>query len=348
MTDVRRSSPVAVPGLPPIPGLVVRHATPADWDAIADGMNRAHRADGIGEVRSGETLAADCERFDGFDVARDVLVAEVDGAFVACATGYRVERGGVLACETWGVVVPEYRRRGLGTALHRSSRARLVADAATDPRPGPRELRGWGLDAETGEIALLTAEGYVPIRYGFEMRRPLTGALPEHALPPGLELRPVTPDQHRAIFDADNEAFQDHWGLRTPGEGDFIALFEGPEADTSLWCIAWDGDQVAGVVVNLIAVEENAALGIQRGWLEHVSVRRPWRGRGVAKALCAASFRVLRERGMTEAWLGVDGTNPNGALQLYDDLGFTVVRRWQVYGRPLDRPAPAGWLTDGR
>ena len=196
-------------------------------------------------------------------------------------------------------------------------------------------------------MSLLEAEGYRPIRYGFEMRRFITGRLPELPLPPGLEMRPVTPDQHRAIFDADNEAFRDHWGHREMGDGEFRSRFENPETDTSLWCVAWDGDEVAGVVMNGIFPDENEQLGVRRGWLEHVSVRRPWRGRGVAKALCAASFQVLRERGMDEAWLGVDGSNPTGALQLYEGLGFHVAKRWQVYGRPVDGPASPGWMPEG-
>ena len=48
---------------------------------------------------------------------------------------------------------------------------------------------------------------------------------------------------------------------------------------------------------------------------------------------------------MEEAWLGVDGTNPTGALQLYERLGFTVGRRWQAFGRPMDGPAPEGWTS---
>jgi ribosomal protein S18 acetylase RimI-like enzyme len=209
-------------------------------------------------------------------------------------------------------------------------------------------MRAFALDQEEGLRAQLATEGFVTIRYGFEMRRYLTGALPDHPLPSELEMRPVTPDQHRAIFHGEAEAFEDHWGNRPPEESDFQALFHGPEVDTSLWCVAWDGDQVAGVVVNTILRSENDALGIRRGWLDHVSVRRPWRGRGVAKALCAASFRVLRDRGMDEAWLGVDGSNPTGAVRLYEGLGFKVVRRWQVYGRPLEGPAPAGWQPAGR
>jgi mycothiol synthase len=121
----------------------------------------------------------------------------------------------------------------------------------------------------------------------------------------------------------------------------------GPDMTPGLWCVAWDGDQVAGVVMNAIFRQENEQLGIRRGWLDRVSVRRAWRGRGVAKALCARSFRVLRDEGMVEAWLGVDGSNPTGAVQLYEGLGFTVARGWKAFGRPVDEPAPPGWQSAG-
>ena len=331
-----------------IPGLTFRPAGPGDWEALAAVLNRAHVADGVDEIRTGDALRSEYEPRDHFQLARDVLVAETGGGeAVAFVIGCRVVRDGILTGETWGAVAPEYRRRGLGTAMWRATRDRLAIEMADDPRPGPRNLGSFALDIETADRALLEAQGYAPVRFGFEMRRYLTGALPEHRLPDGLELRPVTPDQHRAIFEADEEAFRDHWGHREASEGDFEVLFDTPDTDTSLWCVAWDGNEVAGVVVNTIYHEENAALGVRRGWLDRVSVRRPWRWRGVAKALCSSSFRVLREHGIDEAWLGVDGSNPNGALQLYEQLGFHVVRRWQAFGRPLDAPAPAGWLPGG-
>jgi mycothiol synthase len=335
----------AAPPAVSIPGLALRPATRDDWDAIASAMNRAHRADGVEEIQSGQELAADLEPIESFRLGRDVLVAAVDRRIVAFACGIRVVRDEVLVGETWGGVTPEVRRRGLGTVLWRATRDRLAAEMALDPRPGPRELRAYALEIEPGAIALYADQGYVPIRFGFEMRRSITGALPDHPLPPGLELRPVTPDQHRAIFDADEEAFRDHWGRRQADEGDFRARFGHPDLDTTMWCVAWDGDQVAGSVMNYVFAAENAQLGIRRGWLDHVSVRRPWRGRGLAKALCAESFRVLRARGKDEAWLGVDSANPTGALPLYEALGFTVVRRWYAYGRPVDRPAPPGWRS---
>src|SRR3954454_13188533 len=296
---------VRVAGAPDIPGLRFRHATGRDWAALAELVNRARAADGVDEVHTAESWAAEYPESEMFQLARDVLVAEVDGRIAAQATGYLTMRDGSLVAESAGAVLPELRRRGLGTAMYRATHERLARAAAIDPRPGPRERRAFALDDETGDRAILDANGYVPIRYGFEMRRFLTGQLPDHALLAGLELRPVTEDQHRAIFEADDEAFRDHWGYREPDESDFVAKFSGPDTDTSLWCVAWDGDEVVGSVQNYVFSDENAALGIARGWLDHVSVRRAWRGRGVAKALCAASFRVLRDRGITEAWLGV-------------------------------------------
>jgi ribosomal protein S18 acetylase RimI-like enzyme len=336
-----------VDAAPAIPGLTFRNARPDDWATVTDVVNAARAADGVDQFFVADALRAEYEPMDWFDIGRDVLIAEIDGETVGTAFGWRVQRGTTLALESWGVVLAEHRHQGIGSALHRATRTRLAVEAAADPRPGERSFRSWALDIERSDRTLLLDEGYVPIRFGFEMRRFLTGDLPEHFLPDGLELRPVTPEQHRAIFDADNEAFRDHWGHREQDEGDFHARYEHPETDTSLWCVAWDGDQVAGSVVNAIFLDENRQLGLKRGWLEHVSVRRQWRGRGVAKALCAASFRVLRDRGIEEAWLGVDGSNPTGALQLYEGLGFEVARRWQALGRPLDGPADEGWRPEG-
>ena len=329
----------------PPAGLTLRVATPADWDTMAALMDRCRAADGVDEVRTGAALADEFPESDFFALARDSLVAELDGVPVGWGMAYRVERGDLLVGEMMGVVEPSLRGRGIGTAIWRANAARLAREMEQDPREGNRELRSYALEVETHDIHLLQSQGYTPVRYGFEMRRTLGGPLPEHPLPDGLVMRQAVEPEYRAIFDADAEAFQDHWGHRAKTEGDYQSRFYGVEVDPALYVVAWDGDQVAGSVMNSIFADENAALGIRRGWLEHVSVRRPWRGRGVAKALCAASFRLLRDQGMDEAWLGVDGENPTGALQLYEGLGFSVVRRWAAYGRPVDRPAPDGWRS---
>ena len=69
---------------------------------------------------------------------------------------------------------------------------------------------------EKSAIALLESAGYSPIRYEFEMKRDLSEPFPEAPMPAGLEVRPVKDEHLRAIWEADNEAFRDHWGY-VPG-----------------------------------------------------------------------------------------------------------------------------------
>jgi GNAT superfamily N-acetyltransferase len=102
-----------------------------------------------------------------------------------------------------------------------------------------------------------------------------------------------------------------------------------------MWQVAWDGDEVAGLVINSIIPVENEETGELVGWLDSVATRRPWRGRGVASALIARSLAVLRERGMEIASLGGDVENPTGALGLYESFGFRPTRRWAFYRKPF-------------
>jgi ribosomal protein S18 acetylase RimI-like enzyme len=73
---------------------------------------------------------------------------------------------------------------------------------------------------------------------------------------------------------------------------------------------------------------------VARGWLERISVRRPWRRRGLGRAITAEALRRLRDAGLRDAMLGVDADNPNGALELYEGLGFEVAQRSMVFGWP--------------
>ena len=189
---------------------------------------------------------------------------------------------------------------------------------------------------DAGAVALLEGSGYEPIRYFYGMVRPNLDPIPDAPMPDGLEIREVRDEHLRPIFDAMVEATRDHWGWREPTENDFELFVTEPlEADRSLWRIAWDGDEVAGQVRAFINHEENDRFGQKRGWVENILVRRPWRRRGLARALINSSFEGLREHGMTEAALGVDVDNPSGALGLYESVGFVVDSRETVYRKPM-------------
>ena len=153
--------------------------------------------------------------------------------------------------------------------------------------------------------------------------------------PTGWRSGRVVPEDHRKIWAADVEAFRDHWGASEESEEGFQRFFGSPEFRPELWRVAWDGSEVAGVVMNRVLSTFNEQTGERRGLLAGVSVRRPWRRRGLARALVAQSLRALRDAGMTSAVLGVDADNPTGALGVYEANGFAVHRRGMNYRRPL-------------
>jgi ribosomal protein S18 acetylase RimI-like enzyme len=126
------------------------------------------------------------------------------------------------------------------------------------------------------------------------------------------------------------------------GEEDYLRWLNESTFDPSLWRLAWDGDQVAGMVLAFVNATENAEYNRRRGYTEDICVRRPWRRRGLARALIARSLRGLRARGMTEAALGVDTENISGALRLYESLGYRPVQRWALLRKPLDQAAGRG------
>jgi mycothiol synthase len=324
---------------PAIEGLVVRRprGTDEEYEAMAGVMCAANVEDVVPWFPTATNLREEIEGSSGLDPANDVVLAEIDGTAVAVASAERVLRGGQPTFDVHGHIVPEHRRRGLGRALLHENlrRVREIADAHGDPFP--LTIRGWTGERETGHQALLGAEGFTVDRWFFLMRRPNLDDIPDKPLPAGIELRPVRPEDHRAIFDAEFEAFQDHWKPDDYDETQFEALFKKSDLDTDLWAVAWDGDQIAGVVQNWIWADENERLDVKRGWLEHISVRRPWRRRGLARAITAESLRRLRSAGMTDAMLGVDTENPTGALGLYEDLGFEVDQRTSAYTRTLER-----------
>lgn len=274
---------------------------------------------------------------DMFDPARDVTLALVDGAVVGFTTrGWADTNDGEWReYRVGGAVDPAWRRRGIGSALLAHSEQALRELAATHDSPRPRGFGSWSGDTQLGDVALLRAHRYQPVRWFFDMTRPDLENIPDVELPEGLELRPITPDLIRRVWKADIEAFRDHWGGGDESDEALQRYLDSPNHDASLWLIAFDGDEVAGGVINAIEREENEALGLQRGWLHSVFTRRPWRKRGLASALVARSLALLRARGMTTAVLGVDADNPTGALGLYERAGFVASYRSTAWRKPL-------------
>lgn len=212
---------------------------------------------------------------------------------------------------------------------------RAMAIASGHEHPD-RRIITFAVGGTESEAAIRRAGGFEPFTWYAVMVRPNLGGIPPCPLPAGLHIRPVGAADLRSIWEADGDAFRDYPGTTEPDETDWESFREGAERGTELWQVAWDDDgRVIGQVRTRVNDGEADVLGRRRAWTEDIATHREWRGRGVASALIAASLCQLAELGFDEAALDVDLDNPNGALCLYERLGYKVALRQTQYARRL-------------
>jgi mycothiol synthase len=317
---------------------VRRFAGPQDYAPMAEVYAACARVDGLDEAVTAEDLAHFIESPVGLDPAQDVFVVEGGGRVVGYGwVNHKLEGAGDETHQLRGYVHPAWRRAGLGSALVDRMEARAQQRGFPLTATGSRFVQSHVLDTELPAHDLFRSRGYAPARYAFRMERDLSQPIPVLPLPDGIRVRVSTEADYRAVWEAEREAFQDHWGYTPWPEEHFQRFRTFPHYDLSLWRVAWAGDLVAGMVLNYINEEENAAKRRRLGYTEDIAVRRPWRRQGLASALIALSLQALRQRGMTQAALAVDAENPTGALRVYERLGYRAVNRWTLYRRLLDR-----------
>jgi ribosomal protein S18 acetylase RimI-like enzyme len=179
--------------------------------------------------------------------------------------------------------------------------------------------RAWAEAAGAGEI-----------RRFYRMAIDLAEPPPAPVLGPGVAIRPIVdaePDL-RTVFGVVDTAFRDHWGADGDSDYDqFIghACAEG-RYDPTLWWIAEVDGVPAAVLIG------RAYDGV--GHVGTLGTLREFRGRGIARALLLTSFDEFYRRGLVHVSLGVDATNPTGALRLYESAGMRPSVTWVCYEVP--------------
>ncbi len=104
---------------------------------------------------------------------------------------------------------------------------------------------------------------------------------------------------------------------------------ERDDFDPSIWFLACAGNDVVGVALNAHDRE------LETAWVDHLSVQREWRNKGIGKALLLYSFGEFYKRGIKTVKLSVDSQSLTNAPRLYESVGMKVVQQYHIYKKEL-------------
>jgi mycothiol synthase len=247
----------------------------------------------------------------------EVRVAERDGKLVGYLDVYAEESGRFPA---------DVR------TLDSEVAATLIAEAeAIGREQGATVVRAFVQGNDPVMRDVLEAAGWQPIRHSFQMRIELGDDVPEPEWPDGLSPRNLRPGEEERVYEANMDAFADHWEFERSSFEEWSEFALTHSFDPSLWWLVEDGDELAAYSLNSWHFSGDP----QFGWIGNLGVRKPWRRRGLATALLRHSFRDFHGRGATRVGLGVDGENTTGAVRLYESVGMHVARRNDTYEKQL-------------
>jgi mycothiol synthase len=320
---------------PPLPaGYSARRPTPDDADAITALVNQCSMHDIGLPVVSVEQVRA-LWQLPGRDPAQnDWLISDEDEALVGGGMVFTIEP--YTSIQGLGVVHPRHEGRGLGTWLLGRIEERSADYVALAPADEAVTLQLQSWSGNDRAAALLEAHGYHVVRMFLLMQIDFDAdvPLPEAPEPDGITVRTFVRGQdERRAWQADEESFADHWNHHElPFETWRQLLIESKEDfDPTLWWLAMDGDEVAGIAI----CDPSAPGQPEYGWVATLGVRRPWRGRGIARSLLATAFAEYRRRSKRGVSLGVDAESPTGANRLYERVGMRPVTNTVVYAKEL-------------
>jgi mycothiol synthase len=269
------------------------------------------------------------------DLAADTRVARTpEGKIVGCIELWNATP--CIECWIWARVHPAFRGQGIGTALMgwAERRARVAIERA--PANARVIMTTASISTHQPTIDLLADRGFRAVRHALTMARDLDGPLPAPVWPAGITVRTMLPGEELAVYRASDESFKDHWGhVDVPKEQGFALwkhrTLDDPRHDPSLWFLAIDGDEIAG-----LSLCDAQYIGEpDMGWVNTLGVRRPWRRRGLAQALLYHSFGELHQRGRRKVGLGVDASSLTGATQLYEKVGMRAIQQFIRFEKEL-------------
>jgi GNAT superfamily N-acetyltransferase len=309
-------------GLPA--GYGFRAPTREDLEAVA-GALVAEQVDVGGQPVLGADFVRKVWSRPDIDLEHNAWVV-TDSAGVVVAYGQVTLEGPDLV-ESWGVVDPASRGRGIGSSVFDRIDARAAELLAGVSSPRFRSSISAG---DLAAAELLASRGLRPVRHFWHMQVDLEGPVEAGPQPEEIEIRGIDPSEDLpAIHAVLEEAFAEDWGHRVePFDRWVEEELGGPGTDPALWLVAQDAGTPVAVVT--------AGIGDEGGWVDYVAVLASHRGRGIAQAMLRRTFGALGARGASRVLLNVDAENPTGETALYERVGMRVVNRWDLWERSPD------------
>jgi mycothiol synthase len=302
-------------------GYEFRAPTWDDVDDVAEVLLDDQRVDGVETTLDGFFLRQVWNRPD-FDLGGDAWVV-TDGAGRIVAYG-QATRDEPDIVESWGVVHPEYRGRGIGSSLFDQIERRAVDHLAGVPSPRFRNSIN-ARDASAAAIA--RTHDLRPVRHHWHMQIDLDEPVEPGPDPQGISIGGVeVPRDFVAIHGILVAAFAEDPGDHPePFDRWVEEHVTSPSYDPSLWLLARDGDVPVGAVT--------ASAGDDGGWVDWLAVLATHRRRGIGPAMLRRSFATFASRGLRRAMVNVDAENVTGATAVYERAGMRVVNAWDLWER---------------
>ena len=223
------------------------------------------------------------------------------------------------------VVAPGHRRQGVGSALLGAL---------------PAGSRVWAHGDQPGAAAFGAARGLQVVRELFVLGRRFADhpPLPEAVLPSGLEARGFRVGQdEREWLRVNALAFAHHAEQGRLTLADLEARMAEPWFDPAglILVVPEDDEETVAAFhwTKIHAAAETTAATGDIGEVYVVGVDPAYQGRGLGRPLTLLGLHHLRDRGMADVILYVDGDNP-AALAVYRGLGFTTRSVDRMYAAP--------------
>jgi len=316
--------------------LTWRPLTPADAQTSADLLNAMETVDKLGEFYLAEDTLQ--ELVDPYlDLARASLAAFDGDVMVGfMKSSYKPATEEVHQVLVEGGVHPDYRRRGIGTALMAAGVAAVKAQHARQHPTVKLVIVTQKAEHIVGAAALFRSQGFAPVFYSQHLVHPLGAAIPDSAVPDGLRVEPWSEHNDEEFRMIRNEAFKDAGLAEMPVDNWRNRMINNAfRPDVSFLLRDLANGAAAGMLLSKYWEGDTLITGVREARFLLIGTLREYRRRGVAGALIGHALRAAADQGFDQVRVSVDYENPVETFGIYEQAGFAPALRhvrWALEG----------------